>query len=82
MKARPRTKTMKPRRRVPANKGTRSKPRRSRAPAKRGTRKRKLNAFFKIMLKAKKNSDESFVYNGMTYKGKKHPKLKMVYKRA
>ena len=77
MKARPRTRTMKPRRRVPANKGTRS-----RAPAKRGTKKRKLNAFFKIMLKAKKNSDESFVYNGMTYKGKKHPKLRMIYKRA
>ena len=77
MKARPRTKTMKPRRKSPANKGTRS-----RAPAKRGTRKRKLNAFFKIMLKAKAKGDESFVYNGMTYKGKKHPKLKMVYKRV
>lgn len=77
MKARPRTKTMKPRRRVPGNKGTRS-----RAPAKRGTRKRKLNAFFKIMLKAKAKGDESFVYNGMTYKGKKHPKLGMVYKRV
>jgi hypothetical protein len=82
MKARPRTRTMKPRRRVPAKNGTRRKPRRSRAPAKKGTRKRKLNAFFKIMLKAKKNSDESFVYNGMTYKGKKHPKLRMIYKRA
>lgn len=77
MKARPRTKTMKPRRKSPANKGTRS-----RAPAKRGTRKRKLNAFFKIMLKAKAKGDESFVYNGMTYKGKKHPKLGMVYKRV
>ena len=77
MKARPRTKTMKPRRKSPANKGTRS-----RAPAKRGTRKRKLNAFFKIMLKAKAKGDESFVYNGTTYKGKKHPKLGMVYKRV
>ncbi len=81
MKARPRTKTMKPRRKSQANKGTRSKPR-SRAPAKRGTRKRKLNAFFKIMLKAKAKGDESFVYNGQTYKGKKHPKLKMIYKRV
>ena len=50
--------------------------------AKKKSRNRKLNAFFKIMLKAKKNSDESFVYNGMTYKGKKHPKLRMIYKRA
>ena len=49
MKARPRTRTMKPRRRVPAKNGTRRKPRRSRAPAKKGTRKRKLNAFFKIV---------------------------------
>lgn len=50
--------------------------------AKKKSRKRKLNAFFKIMLKAKKNGDESFVYNGQTYKGRKHPKLKMIYKRA
>ena len=47
-------------------------------PAKKKSRKRKLNAFFKIMLKAKKNGDESFVYNGQTYKGRKHPKLGMV----
>ena len=60
---------------------TRAAPRRSR-PAKRTRRKRPLNGFFKLMLKAKKNGDESFVYNGQTYKGKKHPKLKMIYKRA
>ena len=35
-----------------------------------------------FMLKAKKNGDESFVYNGQTYKGKKHDKLGMVYKKA
>ena len=34
------------------------------------------------MLKAQAKEDESFVYNGVTYKGVKHPKLKMVYKRA
>ena len=56
-------------------------PRRSR-PAKRTRRKRPLNGFFKLMLKAKRNGDESFVYNGQTYKGKKHPKLKMIYKKA
>ena len=44
--------------------------------------KRPLNPFFKVMLKAKGREDESFVYNGVTYKGVKHPKLKMVYKRA
>ena len=54
-------------------------PSRSR-PAKRTRRKRPLNGFFKLMLKAKKNGDESFVYNGKTYKGKKHPKLGMIYK--
>lgn len=56
-------------------------PRRSR-PARRTRRKRPLNGFFKLMLKAKKNGDESFVYNGQTYKGKKHDKLGMVYKKA
>ena len=49
---------------------------------KKGSKKRKLNAFFKLMLKAKKNGDESFVYNGKTYKGKKQPRLGMIYKRA
>ena len=48
----------------------------------RKSRKRPLNGFFKLMLKAKKNGDESFVYNGQTYKGKKHDKLGMVYKKA
>ena len=48
----------------------------------RKSRKRPLNGFFKLMLKAKANGDESFVYNGQTYKGKKHDKLGMVYKKA
>ena len=54
----------------------------SKGAAKKKSRKRKLNAFFKVMLKAKHKGDESFVYNGQTYKGRKHPKLGMVYKRA
>jgi len=49
---------------------------------KKGSKKRKLNGFFKLMLKAKKNGDESFVYKGNTYKGTKHPRLGMIYKRA
>ena len=64
-----------------AGKKTSVAPRRSK-PAKRTRRKRPLNGFFKLMLKAKKNGDESFVYNGKTYKGKKHPRLGMIYKSA
>lgn len=57
-------------------------PRRKSRSSMRKSRKRPLNGFFKLMLKAKANGDESFVYNGQTYKGKKHPKLKMIYKKA
>ena len=43
---------------------------------------RKMNAFFKIMLDAKKKGLKSFKYNGKNYMGKPHPKLGMIYKKA
>ena len=45
-------------------------------------KKRKVNKFFKLMLAAKKKGAASFKYNGKTYKGKKHPRLGMIYKKA
>ena len=48
---------------------------------KRG-KKRKLNPYFKLMLAAKKKGADSFKYKGRTYKGKKHPRLGMIYKKA
>ena len=48
---------------------------------KKKTRKRKLNPFFKLMLDAKKKGLASFKYNGKIYKGKKHPRLGMIYKK-
>ncbi len=44
--------------------------------------KKPLNAFFKLMLDAKKKGLTSFKYNMKTYKGKKHPKLGLIYKKA
>lgn len=44
-------------------------------------KKRGLNPFFKLMLAAKKKGAPSFVYKGKTYKGKKHPRLGMIYKK-
>ena len=41
--------------------------------------KRKLNAFFKAMLSAKKSKAKSFSYKGKTYVGKKHHRLGMIY---
>lgn len=58
-------------------KGTRGKKK-----AKKKTRKRKLNPFFKLMLDAKKKGLASFKYNGTTYKGRKHKRLGMIYKKA
>jgi len=46
------------------------------------TKKRKVNEYFKMMLEAKKEGKSSFVYKGNTYKGTKHDKLGMVYKKA
>ena len=43
--------------------------------------KRKLNAFFKAMLEAKKSKAASFKYNGKTYVGKQHKRLGMINKK-
>ena len=43
-------------------------------------KKRPLNAYFKLMLAAKKAKKPSFEYNGKTYVGKPHPRLGMIYK--
>ena len=45
-------------------------------------KKRKVNKYFQMMLEAKKAGKPSFVYNGHTYKGTKHPRLGMVYKKG
>ncbi len=44
--------------------------------------KRKLNAYFKAMLSAKKSNAASFKYKGKTYKGRKHNRLGMIYSKA
>ena len=44
--------------------------------------KRPLNAYFKIMLAAKKAGKPSFVYKGKTYKGTKDKRFGMIYKKA
>jgi hypothetical protein len=51
---------------------------------KKKTRKKKrgLNAYFKLMLNAKKKGLSSFKYKGATYKGKKHHRLGMIYKKS
>ena len=46
-----------------------------------GKSKRKLNAFFKQMLSAKKQGLASFSYKNKTYLGQKHNRLGMIYKR-
>ena len=45
-------------------------------------KKRKVNEYFKMMLEAKKANKASFVYKGNTYKGTKHERLGMIYKKA
>ena len=45
-------------------------------------KKRPLNAYFKLMLAAKKAGKDSFVYKGSTYRGKKHHRLGMIYRKA
>ena len=49
---------------------------------KKKRRKRGLNPFFKLMLAAKKKGAASFKYKGKTYKGRKHNRLGMIYKKA
>ena len=80
VKRRTRTRTKQPRPARVSRPAKRSVGKRSKKKSRKG--KRPLTPFFKVMLKAKGNKDESFVYNGVTYKGVKHPKLKMIYKRA
>ena len=46
-----------------------------------GKSKRKLNAYFKQMLSAKKQGLSSFSYKNKTYFGQKHPTLGMIYKK-
>jgi len=48
---------------------------------KTGKSKRKLNAYFKQMLSAKKQGLSSFSYKNKTYFGQKHPTLGMIYKK-
>jgi len=56
---------------------------RRRKTSKKGKKgKRKMNAYFKIMLKSKKAGAASFQYKGRTYKGRKHNRLGMIYKKA
>tara|TARA_B100000035_G_C21029816_1_gene567838 strand:+ start:1389 stop:1739 length:351 start_codon:yes stop_codon:yes gene_type:complete len=62
-------------------KGTR-KARKGKGTKKKSRKKRKLNKFFALMLAAKKKGLKSFKYNGKTYKGKKHRRLGMIYKKA
>ena len=59
------------------------KARRTRKKSKsRKGKKRPLNAYFKLMLNAKKKGLASFKYKGKTYKGKKHHRLGMIYRKA
>ena len=59
------------------------KARRTRKKSKsRKGKKRPLNAYFKLMLNAKKKGLASFKYKGKTYKGKKHNRLGMIYRKA
>jgi hypothetical protein len=46
---------------------------------KRSGTKRKLNAYFKTMLSAKKQGLSSFSYKNKTYVGRKHKRLGMIY---
>jgi len=46
-----------------------------------GGKSRPLNLYFQTMLKAKKSGDQSFMYKGNKYIGRKHDKLGMVYKK-
>jgi hypothetical protein len=48
---------------------------------KKGT-KRKLNAYFKQMLQAKRSKAASFVYKGKKYVGTAHKRLGMIYRKA
>lgn len=71
------------RRRSSKSKKGSKKARRTRKKSKsRKGKKRPLNAYFKLMLNAKKKGLASFKYKGKTYKGKKHNRLGMIYRKA
>tara|TARA_B110000285_G_C14487954_1_gene322586 strand:+ start:119 stop:493 length:375 start_codon:yes stop_codon:yes gene_type:complete len=71
------------RRRSSKSKKGGKKARRTRKKSKsRKGKKRPLNAYFKLMLNAKKKGLASFKYKGKTYKGKKHNRLGMIYRKA
>jgi|UniRef100_A0A6C0BZE5 hypothetical protein len=65
-----------------AKKSRKSRKTRKSKKSKTRKKKRKLNPFFKLMLAAKKAGKQSFKYLGRTYKGRKHPRLGMIYKKA
>jgi hypothetical protein len=68
---------------TPEQKGGRRRKRKGKSTKKKTRKKkRKLNPFFKLMLAAKKKGAPSFKYKGRTYKGKKHHRLGMIYKKA
>ena len=69
------------RRRKRKGKKSRRKTRKKKRTRKKG-KKRGLNPFFKLMLNAKKKGLASFKYKGKTYKGRKHHRLGMIYKKA
>ena len=64
------------------SKKSRKGSRKARKTRKKGKRKRGLNPYFKLMLAAKKAGAASFKYKGKTYKGRKHNRLGMIYKKA
>ena len=67
------------RRRRKRGKSARKSAKKTKKPRKK---KRKMNAYFKLMLAAKKKRAASFKYKGKTYKGVKHHRLGMIYKKA
>ena len=55
---------------------------RKRSVSKKRGSKRKLNAYFKKMLEAKRTKAVSFMYKGNKYVGRSHKRLGMIYKKA
>ena len=68
-------------RRKSKRRSSRRRSSRRRSSRRRSKSKRKLNAYFKKMLEAKRKGAPSFEYKGNTYVGKKHHRLGMIYKR-
>jgi len=55
---------------------------RKRSVIKKKRSKRKLNAYFKKMLEAKRTKATSFLYKGNKYVGRSHKRLGMIYKKG